>query len=89
MMSALGQKRTYSDYAAGSATRPVIVVVVELRTRERQSGGFPFRAAGGVMGCVTAMVLTFALIVASTLFGLFVAALILSAIETAQQCAEE
>jgi hypothetical protein len=41
------------------------------------------------MGCVTAMVLTFALIVASTLFGLFVAALILSAIETAQQCAEE
>jgi len=35
------------------------------------------------------MVLTFALIVASILFGLFVAALILSAIEAAQQCAED
>jgi|GEM_PF-3294884 hypothetical protein len=35
------------------------------------------------------MVLTFALMVASILFGLFVAALILSAIETAQQCAED
>ena len=40
-------------------------------------------------GLVTAMVLTFALMVASILFGLFVAALILSAIETAQQCAED
>jgi hypothetical protein len=37
----------------------------------------------------SAMVLTFALMVGSILFGLFVAALILSAIETAQQCAEE
>ena len=42
-----------------------------------------------VMGRVTAMVLTFTLMVASIFFGLFVAALILSAIETAQQCAEE
>jgi hypothetical protein len=41
------------------------------------------------MGWVTAMVLTFTLMVASIFFGLFVAALILSAIETAQQCAEE
>jgi hypothetical protein len=35
------------------------------------------------------MVLTFALVVASILLGLFVAALVLSALETYQQCAEE
>jgi hypothetical protein len=38
---------------------------------------------------VTAMVLTFALMVSSILLGLFVAALVLSAVETYQQCAEE
>jgi hypothetical protein len=38
---------------------------------------------------VTAMVFTLALMVASILLGLFVAALILSTVETYQQCAEE
>jgi hypothetical protein len=38
---------------------------------------------------VTAIVLTLALMVSSVLVGLFVAALILSALETARQCAEE
>jgi hypothetical protein len=37
---------------------------------------------------VTAMVLTFALIVLSILLGMFVAALVLSAVETYQQCAK-
>jgi hypothetical protein len=35
------------------------------------------------------MVLTFALMVSSILLGLFVAALVLSAVETYQKCAEE
>jgi hypothetical protein len=35
------------------------------------------------------MLLTFALMVSSILLGLFVAALLLSAIETYRQCAEE
>jgi hypothetical protein len=35
------------------------------------------------------MVLTFALMVSSILLGLFVAALVLSALETFQQCADE
>jgi hypothetical protein len=38
---------------------------------------------------VTAMVLTLALMVSSILLGLFVAALVPSAFETARQCAEE
>jgi hypothetical protein len=41
------------------------------------------------MGWVTAMLLTFALMVSSILLGLFVAALLLSAVETYRQCAEE
>jgi hypothetical protein len=48
-----------------------------------------YRSIRRAMGWVTAMVLTFALMVASILLGLFVAALVLSALETAQQCTEE
>jgi cation transporter-like permease len=80
-MSALGQKQTCAVHQPMSALPPIATLIAFFGMSAYHS---PQSGHG-----LSEMVLTFALMVASILFGLFVAALILSAIETAQQCAEE